>query len=135
MVTASVDLVMTAQFGLHVDDERYRIKTTLTLESLDASLVASQVGPIQPSDLTQDIRQLLSELLPKLNDAIPDVQMPPIPGMHIGDQEFIIADRELVLSANFVPAGQQPSHGTPNNIPNWLLGLLACVTIILLGVA
>jgi len=105
LVTLRVDSVADVVFKLEQTKTNADIKATLSLDSFSCELLVSHIPiPIPLLDLDRDMKSLISSLLETLNTDIPALQIPVVGGIKLAKEEFVIADRELRLEADFVVA-------------------------------
>lgn len=104
MVTLSINASAGVAFSLQETATNYAVKVTLALQDLQQSLVISHIGPIDMSDLTRDVKLLITTLLDTLNKDIPALPLPAIGGVKLDQPAIRIAERSLVVEADFVPS-------------------------------
>lgn len=110
MVTLSVNASAGVAFSLEKTTSNYGVKASLSLGSFQQQLLLSHIGKVDMSDLTRDVKQLLTSVLSTLNSDIPALPIPAIAGMTLGKPLFSIQDRILLLEADLVmPVKRAPA--------------------------
>lgn len=102
MVTLSVNVSAGVGFSLVKTASNYGIKSSLALGNFSQTLLISHIGKVDMSDLTRDIKLVLSSVFNTLNKDIPALPIPAIAGVTLAKPEFTIGERTLLLEADFV---------------------------------
>jgi len=113
MVTLSVNASAGVAFSLTKTAKNYGIKADLSLD-FNQQLLISHIGKIDMSDLTRDVKQLITLVLKKLNKDIPALPIPLIAGATLGKPAFVIADRVLLFEADLVMPHIADVAGAPD---------------------
>jgi hypothetical protein len=109
MVTLSVNVSAGVAFALSKTPTNYAIKSTLSLENFTQKLVLSHIGKIDISDLSRDLRSILTSVIGKINTALPALSIPTLGGATLGKPAFIIDEGAVVLQADMVLPDQAGS--------------------------
>jgi len=75
------------------------------LGDFQQKLILSHIGKVDLSDLTRDVKQLLTSVFDTLNKDIPLLPLPAIAGVTLGKPLFSIQDRTLLLEVDLVMPG------------------------------
>jgi len=104
MVDLTVNLKLGQDFTLEQTAKNAALKTTLSLENFEQELIVSHIGTIDTSDLTRDIKLLVTEGLDMLNAALPALELPVVAGVKLAKEKIIVDNRELRVEADLVSA-------------------------------
>lgn len=102
MVTLSVNSSFSSAFSLEETKDNYGVRVKFGLEDLSQTVVISHIGKIDMSDLSRDLKLLISNALDKVNQELPALPLPPVAGMKLAKPVFSTNNRILLLEADVV---------------------------------
>lgn len=110
MVTLKVNATFSSAFSLEEAKDNYGIRVKFGLEDLSQTVVISHIGKIDMSDLSRDLKLLISTALDKVNQELPALPLPPVAGMKLANPVFSTNNRILLLDADVVmPSAADPA--------------------------
>jgi len=102
MVTLSVNASAGVAFSFTETTTNFAIKTTLSLEDFTQALTVSHIGEIELSDLSRDVKTLLSSVLDKINTDVPALPIPTLGKAKLGSPAVVISEGSMVIEADVV---------------------------------
>jgi len=104
MVTLSVNAAAGVDFTLEQTEKNAAINAVLSLDEFSQDLLVSHVGDLDMSDLTRDMKLLITSLLDTINTDVPALPVPVIAGVKLDNEQFVLDNREFRLEADFIAA-------------------------------